>query len=72
MSITVSFKDEGGELGPVAVIDREIYERDPVVAQGGVGIPYGYKPQGLPELGWLTRSEALAVAASHGVTLEEW
>lgn len=76
MSITVSYKDEGGELGPVVVIDHEIYDQDPVVArrrnEGSVGIPFGYKPQGLTELGWLTRSEALAVAASHGVTLEEW
>ena len=73
MSVTVSFKDEDGELGPVVVIDHDIYDKDPVIsknnADGSVGVPFGYKPQGLTELGWLTRRRALA---EHGVTLEEW
>jgi hypothetical protein len=76
MSVTVRYKDEGGELGPVIVIDHEIYDKDPVIAKNKaedcVGVPFGYKPQGLTELGWLTRRRALAVAAEHGVTLEEW
>lgn len=76
MSVTVRFKDEDGELGPVVVIDHEVYDKDPVVAErraeGSVGGPFGYKPQGMTELGWLTRREALAVAAEHAVTLEEW
>jgi hypothetical protein len=54
------------------VIDHEVYDKDPVVAEGRVGVPFGYKPQGMTDLVWLTRREALAVAAEHGVTLEEW
>jgi hypothetical protein len=76
MSVTVRFKDEDGELGPVVVIDHEVYDKDPVIAklkaEGRVGKPFGYKPEGITDLGWLTRRQALAVAAEHGVTLEEW
>jgi hypothetical protein len=76
MSVTVSFKDEDGELGPVVVIEHEVYDEDPIIAknraEGRLGVPFGYKAQGLIELGWLTRGQALAVAAKHGVTLEEW
>jgi hypothetical protein len=76
MSVTVSFKDEAGELGPVVVIDHDVYDKDPVIAkaraEGHLGRPFGYKPQGMTELGWLTRRDALAVAAEHGVQLQEW
>jgi hypothetical protein len=39
--------------------------------EGGFGIPFGYKPNGMTDLGWRTRREALAIAAEHGVTLTE-
>jgi hypothetical protein len=81
MSITVSHKtedwdDEGREIGPVVVIDHDLYDKDPEIVkscrEGGFGIPFGYKPNGMTELGWRTRREALAVAAEHGVTLTEY
>ena len=76
MSLTVSFKDEGGECGPVVLIDHDVYDKDPVIAkaraEGSPGRPFGYKPDGMTELGWLSRRDALAVAAEHGVMLEEW
>jgi hypothetical protein len=76
MSLTVSFKEEGEEYGPVVVIDHDVYDKDPVIAkaraEGNPGKPFGYRPQGMTELGWLSRRDALAVAAEHGVTLKEW
>lgn len=46
------------------MINHKVYDKDPVIAknkaEGRVGVPFGYKPQGLTELGWLTRRRALA------------
>ncbi len=81
MSITVSFKtedwdDENSAIGPVVVIDHDLYDKDPEIVKsrrgGGFGIRFGYKPSGMTDLGWRTRREALAVAAEHGVTLMEY
>jgi hypothetical protein len=81
MSITVSFKaedydDEDRPIGPVVVIDHDIYDTDPEIVklrrEGAFGVPLGYKPNGLTELDWRTRREALAIAAEHGVTLTEY
>lgn len=70
----VMFKNEldaDDPVGPVTVIDVEKYESDPEVKKSTFGIPYGYKPNGVAELGWKPRSEALAIAAAHGVELTE-
>jgi hypothetical protein len=81
MRMTVSFKpedwdDDGREIGPVVVIDHDLYDTDPEVVssrrQGGFGIPFGYKPNGQTELGWRTRREARAIAAERGVALTEY
>ncbi len=81
MSITVSFKpedwdDEDRAIGPVVVIDHDLYDTDPEIVksrgEGGFGIPFGYKPNGMTELGWRTRREALAIAGKHGVTLTDY
>lgn len=80
--ITVSFKHEGTNekaglrFGPVVVTDTDAYDADPVVAErraaGAIGLPFGYKPAGVTNLGWLTEPEAEAIAAEHGVTLTRW
>ena len=77
--VTVSFKHEdtqqGQPVGPVVVIDDATYDQDPEIARaresGQIGIPFGYKPQGQSELGWLTLSRARKVATHYGVGLTE-
>ena len=80
MSITVSFKaedydDEDRPIGPVVVIDHDLYDTDPEIVkrrrEGGFGMPFGYTPNGMTELGWRTRRQGLAIAAERGVTLTE-
>jgi hypothetical protein len=81
MSITASFKDEAEEddgraIGPVIVTDHEVYDKDPEIVNRREGrqsgVPFGYKPQGVTDLGWKTRREALAVAAEYGVPLTDY
>lgn len=73
--IQVTFKDEdevdGMAIGPVTVIDTVVMAADPIVAaaERKMGLPYGYTPQGVTRLGWLTKAEAYAVAREHGVEL---
>lgn len=73
MTVRVTFKDEdevdGVAIGPVRVIDVEALAADPVAS--GTMWPFGYKPAGVTDLGWMGKPEALAVARSHGVDLEE-
>lgn len=80
MSTRVLFKCEtfidDQPAGPVVILDVDLYEADPVVAQrradGVPGIPYGYEPQGRTLLTpWRTRAEARSIATRHGVSLEE-
>ena len=74
MTTRVTFKDEGQQgtetIGPVKVIDVETFNADPKVSAGGMW-PFNYQPQGLTDLGWMTRSDAQQVAAQHNVQLEE-
>lgn len=79
--ISVSFKSEDTgpneePIGPVIVIDHAVYDKDPEIVRrretGGFGIPFGYEPQGRTDLGWKSRREALAIAASHGVQLIDY
>ena len=73
--ISVSFKPEGpGEIGPVIVIEHDAYDEDPEIVKsrkaGGFGLPFGYKPQGMNDLGWKSRREALAIAGpAHGLLM---
>jgi len=76
MSVSVSFKQEDFSerdepIGPVVVIDHDRYDKDPEIVKGGESgsIPFG---DGMTELGWKTRREALTIAAEHGVKLVEW
>jgi hypothetical protein len=75
VSYTVTFKHEdtvnGRPVGPVTVIDHDEYDQDPEIAEGGIGIPFGYKPRGVTDLGWQTRSAARQIAAGYGVPLTE-
>jgi hypothetical protein len=68
------FSERDEPIGPVVVIDHDCYDKDPEVVKGGESgfIPFGYKPDGMTELGWKTRREALTIAAEHGVKLVEW
>jgi hypothetical protein len=60
--VTVTFQTEdqagGQDIGPVTVTDHDAYDRDPVVrdSRGQVGLPYGYQPAGVHDLGWSTSS----------------
>lgn len=71
----VTFKDEGEDggrvIGPVKVFDLDLYEKDPEVMKPGLGVPFGYKPQGVADLGWRTLAYAREVARRYGVELEE-
>jgi hypothetical protein len=77
--IRVTFKHEGEEggqiIGPVLVIDQEKYDNDPEVRaareRGSFGIPFGHKPEGMTELGWMTLAQARREAKKRGVELEE-
>jgi hypothetical protein len=57
------------------VIDHDIYDTDPEIVkrrrEGAFGMPFGYKPNGVTELGWRTRREALAIAAERGSAEED-
>jgi hypothetical protein len=78
--VEVTFKceidDDDGELiGSVKVIDVDARSKDlAIVWQGDAPplIPFGYKPDWISDEGWLTRTEALAIAQNHGVVLEEY
>jgi hypothetical protein len=74
--VSVSFKSEdeqhGQVVGPVVVYDHEVYDKDPEAAKGGLGVPFGYTPQGMHQLGWQKLSVARRVAKHYGVELEEW
>lgn len=71
--IEVSFKHEGEErgepFGPVFVIDLIGCAADPKA--DAMFMPYGYKPAWRIDKGWLLRSQAVAIAKMHGVTLNE-
>lgn len=78
--VSVSFKSEdeqrGQAVGPVTVVDHEVYDQDELVVKAQtekrLGLPFGYKPQGQHELGWLTLARARRVAQHYGVELEEY
>lgn len=72
----VTFKEENyasEPIGPVTVYDVAAYEADPeiVASRDGLGLPYGYVPAGRDDRGWLTLSEAEAIAAELGCELEQ-
>lgn len=68
----VTFKDEG-EYGPVYEYDLAVYtawcDANAVVIGGG--IPFGSKPEGEREIGWMTRSKAISYARSIGAQFVE-
>jgi hypothetical protein len=81
---TVSFKHEGSDhgvvFGPVRVTERARYDAwlkahgSPYTNGRGETrylVPYGAKPDGLHDLGWMTKQQAAEVAAHYGVALEE-
>lgn len=74
----IRFKNEGTDeqgraIGPVTFLDFDQYDADPVIvahrAEGRSGRPYGYVPQGMRDLGWMTEDDAAAIAASEGAEL---
>lgn len=77
VSVTVQWKHEdtvnGQPVGPVTVTDHTLYDADPEImkahATGAVGIPFGYEPAGVTDLGWKTRTEAQSIAVTYGVPL---
>lgn len=84
-SVTVSFKHEdevvGEPVGPVVVIDRARYDAwldvhgiSHVNARGEIkrSPPFGSKPEGRHNLGWLTKRTAHEIARHYGVALEEF
>jgi len=82
--VTVSFKHEdsvgGMAVGPVVVIDSAPHEAWLKVHGSAYTnrrgethylIPYGVSPEGLYNLGWVTRHVAGEIAAHYGVALKE-
>ena len=72
-AVTITFKDEdeqdGVPVGPVIVWDTDkldawmranVPDYDP--DHPAMGIPFGSKPDGMEELGWMSKPEALAEA----------
>lgn len=78
--IVVTYKAEGMEggmsVGPVFVIDEAAADADPNVrATGSPGAyvqPFGYDPPWCEKKGWMSWSEANAIAESLGVKLQEY
>lgn len=69
----VTWKDEG-RRGPATVVDPDAVKAWRV-AQGldpdGWGIPFGSNPDGIRDLGWLTRAQAKRTADNLGLRFEE-
>ena len=83
--VTVSFKHEdeihGMAVGPVIVTATEPYDAwvkvhgsTHVNGRGETRylIPFGSKPEGCHNLGWLTKSVAQEIATHYGVALKEF
>lgn len=83
--VTVSFKHEdqvhGVAVGPVVVVATEPYDAwvkihgsAHVNGRGETHyfIPFGSKPDGRHDLGWLTKPAAHEIAAHYGVALKEF
>lgn len=83
--LRVSFKHEGEArgiaFGPVILFDVPVYEAwckthgSPVHGRDGAtiyAIPFGAKPEGKIDLGWLSKPYAIAIAAHYGVELQEF
>lgn len=72
--LEVHFKDEDGPddnpIGPVIVIDPKMRADDPKVDEIG-SIPFGYEPEWLLDMGWMSRSEAAGIALWCGTELQE-
>lgn len=69
----VSWKDEMGEIGPCVIWDLPAYRawrEENGLEPDGIGVPFGSKPTGLTELGWISYAEALAVAERHSVPFD--
>jgi hypothetical protein len=67
-------------VGPVWIVDLDRYEADPEIvantttaADGAtmITLPFGYTPDGETMPGWVTKREALRIAALYGVDLGE-
>jgi hypothetical protein len=77
MTVIVSWKCEDFvddvAVGPCYVIDVEARDADPNVTPTpfGVSMPFDYKAPWLDDRGWITRSQADAIAREHGVELQE-
>ena len=84
-SVTVSFKHEddvhGVAIGPVVVIATEpydawvkLYGSAHVNGRGETRhlIPFGSKPAGRYDLGWVTKLVAQEIATHYGVALKEF
>jgi hypothetical protein len=80
MITKVAWKNEGHynetPIGPVALIDQDRLDQDPVVIERKLtdepGLPYGYTPQGMVRLSiWLPRADAVAIAEISGAEFEE-
>lgn len=82
--LTISFKHEdsyhGMAIGPVFVTVQETYDAwlkaHGAAHTNGRGetrylVPFGAKPDGRHDLGWMTKQQALEVADHYGVTLED-
>lgn len=82
-TVSVSFKHEGESrgmaFGPVVVIAVETNKAwleehgTPLAGKYGViwSYPFGATPEGQFDLGWMTKRDALKVAAHYGVVLGE-
>jgi hypothetical protein len=83
--VTVSFKHEdtvgGMAVGPVVVTARDPYEawlkihgvsHTSTRGETRYLCPYGSKPEGRHDLGWVTWHVASEIAAHYGVALEEF
>jgi hypothetical protein len=69
-SVVVTFKDEGRGDGSVVVI--RVAPTPEVTAAIAAGVPFAYDPSDATDLGWMSRQQAITVAALHGVELAEW
>ena len=84
-SVTVSFKHEdafhGVAIGPVVVVETEPYDAwvklHGTAHVNGHGetrylLPFGSKPEGRHDLGWVAKPVAQEIATHYGVALKEF
>jgi hypothetical protein len=65
------FETDGTMVGPVWIVDLDRYEADPEIVATMITLPFGYTPDGETMPGWVTKREALRIAALYGVDLGE-